>query len=95
MNLFGYRTPHPSELKKAKDPVGSANDHYVLETVIAADKVVLAWGNEGGVLGRDRASLTQLVPYQEKLYYLHLNRSGQPRHPLYIKRDVPLPSFCP
>lgn len=95
VNLFGYRTPHPSELKKAKDPVGSDNDHYVLETVIAADKVVLAWGNEGGLLGRDRAILTQLVPYQAKLYYLHLNRSGQPRHPLYIKRDVPLTSFCP
>ncbi|MEL7332166.1 MAG: DUF1643 domain-containing protein [Cyanobacteria bacterium J06560_2] len=88
VNLFGYRTPHPSELKKVKDPIGAENDAYVLAAVTAAKKVVLAWGNEGGLLGRDRAILTQLLPHKQKLHYLLLNRSGQPRHPLYVSRSV-------
>lgn len=93
VNLFGYRTPHPSELKKTKDPVGADNDRYVLAAVRAADKVVLAWGNEGGLLGRDRVVLTQLAPYRQKLYCLQLNRSRQPRHPLYIPRGTALKQF--
>jgi len=93
VNLFGYRTPHPSELKQAKEPIGADNDRYVLEAVSVADKVVVAWGNEGGLLGRDRAILTQLEPHHHKIYYLQLNRSGQPRHPLYIPRNVSLQPF--
>ncbi|MGD1895359.1 MAG: DUF1643 domain-containing protein [Phormidesmis sp.] len=93
VNLFGYRTPHPSELKKTKDPIGTENDAYVLRAVEQAEKVVLAWGNEGGLLGRDRAILTQLVPFQHKLFYLQLNQSGHPRHPLYIRRTVSLQKF--
>ncbi|MEO1791525.1 MAG: DUF1643 domain-containing protein [Cyanobacteria bacterium J06629_19] len=93
VNLFGYRTPHPSELKKAENPIGADNDHYVLEAVNAADKVVLAWGNEGGLLGRDRAILTQLSAHQRKLHCLQLNLSGHPRHPLYIPRSTVLQPF--
>ena len=92
VNLFGYRTPHPRALKKAKDPIGAENDFYVLKAVDEAH-VVLGWGNEGGLLGRDRAILTQLAPYQKKLYCLQLNRSVQPRHPLYIPRHVSLQPF--
>lgn len=93
VNLFGYRTPHPAELKQAAEPVGIENDAYVLESVRRAKRVVLAWGNEGGLLGRDRAMLTLLKPYQSKLTCLQLNRSGQPRHPLYIKRCQKLKPF--
>lgn len=90
VNLFGYRTPHPSELKQAKDPIGCENDAYVLQAVAHAEKVVLAWGNEGGLLGRDRAIIAQLMPHKRKLHYIQLNRSGQPRHPLYISRSEAL-----
>ena len=93
VNLFGYRTPHPSELKKAKDPIGADNDHYVLEAVAAADKEVMARGNEGGLLGRDRAILTQRSAHQRKLHCLQLNLSGHPRHPLYIPRSTVLQPF--
>ncbi|MEL6554591.1 MAG: DUF1643 domain-containing protein [Cyanobacteria bacterium J06621_11] len=93
VNLFGYRTPHPRELKQAKDPVGPENDAYVLRAVAQAQKVVLAWGNDGGLLGRDRMMLQQLKPYQAKLHYLQRNRSGQPRHPLYIPRSTTMQAF--
>lgn len=94
VNLFGYRTPYPTELKQADDPVGEENDRYLLQAVEEADRVVLAWGNWGSLAGRDRTILTLLAPHQSKLTYLQLNRSGQPRHPLYIKRSI-LPQSYP
>ncbi|MEM6449808.1 MAG: DUF1643 domain-containing protein [Cyanobacteria bacterium P01_D01_bin.105] len=90
VNLFGYRTPHPKVLMQMSDPVGPENDEYVVRAVEKAEQVVLAWGNFGGWLERDRTILTLLKPQRHKLRYLQLNRSGHPRHPLYIKRDVPL-----
>ena len=93
VNLFGYRTPHPRELKQTQDPIGPENDAYVMQAVEKAQQVVLAWGNEGGFLGRDRAILSQLSAYEFKLHYLQLNQSGQPRHPLYIPRQTVLNRF--
>ncbi|MEL7351529.1 MAG: DUF1643 domain-containing protein [Cyanobacteria bacterium P01_A01_bin.116] len=95
VNLFGYRTPHPKVLKTADDPIGAENDDYVLKAIAQADKCVLAWGNWGSWLGRDRAMLSLLTPHHSKLTCLALNQSGQPRHPLYIKRETPLQPFMP
>ena len=67
VNLFGYITPPPSELKKSKDHIGDDNDKLFTFCLTKSDKVVLAWGNEGGLLGRDRAILTQLSAHQRKL----------------------------
>ncbi|MEL7071915.1 MAG: DUF1643 domain-containing protein [Cyanobacteria bacterium J06581_3] len=93
VNLFGYRTPHPAELKQATDPIGPENDAYVLQAVEQADKVVLAWGNHGVWMGRDHAILQQLSPYAHKLVCLQQNKGGQPRHPLYVKREQPITPF--
>ncbi len=93
VNLFGYCTPHPTELKAASDPIGPENDGYVIKAVEQAEQVVLAWGNWGGFGGRDRAILSLLKHHSQKLSYLQLNRSGHPRHPLYIKRDTPLQQY--
>lgn len=93
VNLFGYRTPHPTVLKTVEDPIGPENDAHVITAVKQAETVVLAWGNWGTVLGRDRAILTRLRPYAHKLHCLVLNQSGQPKHPLYIKRDTVLQPF--
>lgn len=90
VNLFGYRTPHPKVLMQVSDPVGLENDEYVMRAVERAEQVVLAWGNCGGWLGRDQTILSLLKEHSHKLHYLQLNGSGHPRHPLYIKRDVPL-----
>ena len=93
VNLFGYRTPHPNVLKTAEDPVGPENDEYVMRVVDAAEKVVLGWGNFGGLWGRDRAVLDLLKLHKRKIYCLQRNKSGHPRHPLYIRRTVSLQPF--
>jgi hypothetical protein len=90
VNLFGYCTAHPAELRTVSDPVGPENDRYLMAAVGRSHRVVLAWGNDGGFGGRDRTILHKLKAHSSKLTCLQLNRSGQPRHPLYIRRDLPL-----
>ncbi|MEL7508454.1 MAG: DUF1643 domain-containing protein [Cyanobacteria bacterium J06633_23] len=88
VNLFAYRTPQPSTLKQIADPIGPNNDHYLLQATESANKVILAWGNWGSLLKRDQTVVKLLNPYHKKLHCLMRNNSGQPRHPLYIKRTT-------
>ena len=88
VNLFAYRTPHPATLKQASDPIGPANDYYLLQAAKSAHKVILAWGNWGTFLKRDQTIVKLLRPHHHKLHCLMRNNSGQPRHPLYIKRTT-------
>ena len=88
VNLFAYRTVKPSELKLATNPIGAANDHHLLAATESAEQVILAWGNSGNLLARDKAVVELLSPHLSKLYYLKQNCSGQPSHPLYLKRTI-------
>lgn len=90
VNLFGLRTPNPQTLRQVPDPVGDQCDAYIQTAAQRADQIILAWGNWGKLSGRDQAVIKLLAAY--KLHCLGLNQSGQPRHPLYLKRDVqPMP----
>ncbi len=88
VNLFAYRTPCPTALKKVIDPIGPENDRYLIEAAAAADRVILAWGNWGTLLNRAQTVLGLLYTHRHKLYVLQRNRSDQPCHPLYIKRTT-------
>ncbi|PSN19900.1 hypothetical protein C7271_04935 [filamentous cyanobacterium CCP5] len=87
VNLFAYRTPHPCQLKQAQDPIGGENDRWLLTAAERADQILLAWGNAGGWLDRDHAVLALLKAYRSKFCCLGQNRTGSPRHPLYVPRD--------
>lgn len=89
VNLFGYCTAHPRMLLQVSDPVGQKNDRHLVAVCEQVDRVLLAWGNWGSKLGRDRTVLSLLEPYQAKFCCLGLNQTGLPRHPLYVKRDTP------
>ncbi|MDJ0704991.1 MAG: DUF1643 domain-containing protein [Leptolyngbyaceae cyanobacterium MO_188.B28] len=88
VNLFAYRTAYPRELQQVADPTGVENDRCLLAAAQRAEILILAWGNWGGLMGRDRTVLTLLAPYQSKLYCLGCNKFGQPRHLLYVKGTV-------
>ncbi len=89
VNLFAYRTTVPTGLKTVSDPVGADNDRYLLQAAKMAEQVILAWGNWGRLLNRDRAVLDLLQQQSiSNLYCLALNKSGQPRHPLYMPRGI-------
>jgi len=92
VNLFAFRATHPRDLRQCAKPIGDENDRYVQAAVDGAARVVVAWGNHGGWMGRDRTLLSQLksVP----LYCLGINQSGQPCHPLYRPQSTALQPFC-
>lgn len=83
-NLFAWRATDPREMKKVRSPVGPDNDRVICALAGKVDKVIAAWGNDGAWLGRADA-VRALIP---ELYYLKLNRSGQPAHPLYLPRGL-------
>ena len=88
-NLFAYRVTLPSGLKKVKYPIGEDNDKYIMILSKKADITVAAWGNNGNLYGRDK-QVFDLIP---NLMCLKLNKSGQPAHPLYLKKNIKLTKF--
>ena len=90
VNLFAYRTTLPSNLKKVKYPVGRDNDKYIVKLSKKADITVAAWGNNGILYRRDK----QVLSLVSNLMCLKVNKSGQPAHPLYLKKDLKLTKFA-
>jgi hypothetical protein len=81
-NLFAFRATFPADLKRALDPVGPDNDLAIALALSLAGRTILAWGNHGAYLARDRAVLAQCAG--ARIAVLGLTGRGQPRHPLYL-----------
>lgn len=88
-NLFAFRATQPKDMKRALDPIGPDNNHWLRETAGQAGLVVAAWGVNGKFLERDKA-VASLLP---NLYCFRLTDStGMPEHPLYLPKDLtPIP----
>lgn len=89
-NLFGFRTPYPDQLLKAKDPIGPYNDKWIRKIYKKVDKVVLGWGAKGDVLSRDEV-IFKIV--KDKAYCIDITKHGFPKHPLYIKAGTKLKKY--
>lgn len=90
-NLFAYRATDPKMMKKAFDPVGPANDEYLLNLASISKIVIAAWGTTGIFKKRDR-KVKRLLG--EKLHLcLEISKNGHPKHPLYLKKDLVPVSF--
>ncbi len=91
LNLFARISPSPALLKRAADPVGPENDHWLQAALNAQGAAIwLGWGNLGAWRGRDRQVLELLRQglvaeprLENRLLCLGLTAQGQPRHPLY------------
>lgn len=87
-NLFAYRATDPNDMRVAERPVGRGNDRWLQRLSAESDIVIAAWGNDGAYMGRGK-KVRSLIP---DLYCLQLNKSGEPAHPLYLKRTLlPVP----
>ena len=84
VNEFGLRAKDPRELYKSDDPIGPENDEYIKKASAEAVLTIVAWGNRGNYLGRDKIVLPMLTDP----HYLALTKNGSPWHPLYLKKDL-------
>ena len=87
VNLFALRTTDPRELRLSRDPIGGLNDAYLVDAMTRSAATVIAWGAHGVFRSRAAAALGLLSP-RARLLALGWTNSGEPRHPLYLRRDV-------
>ena len=83
-NLFAFRTTNPQGLYTEHDPIGSENDLYIKEYASKAELTIACWGNHGSFHNRAQ-EVYELV---KSMHCLDTNKSGEPKHPLYIKHDT-------
>jgi hypothetical protein len=84
LNLFAFRATQPSEMFKASEPIGEKNDTYIKTYSKKVNKVICAWGNDGKYQNRSNLIKNSV----DNLYYLKLNQTGEPAHPLYLKAKL-------
>jgi hypothetical protein len=99
-NAFAYRSTDPTKLTQVKlsEAVGPKNNAYLKALAWAtslgelghAGVVVVAWGNHGALFGRDQEVRRVLDEAGVVPQCLGLNGTGQPKHPLYLRRDAEL-----
>ncbi len=87
-NIFAYRATDPQEMIRQADPVGEENDWQLNDMAEQASKIVCAWGNHGTLLHRSHKVRRLLDRFE--LWHLGRNKSGEPKHPLYVKADKQL-----
>jgi hypothetical protein len=87
-NLFAYRSKDSAALYKAADPIGPANDHWLMQLQSEANLVVCAWTDIGAYKNRD----SYVLSFLKKPHCLKKLKSGRPGHPLYKRADLlPIP----
>ena len=84
LNLFAFRATQPKDMFNAQNPIGLENNSYIEIYSKKVDKIVCAWGNHGTYKNRGN----EIREKFDKLFYLKLNQTGEPAHPLYLKSEL-------
>lgn len=86
VNIFGMISTDPRALYTDPFPIGSRNDSSILAAANKAAMVICAWGEHAAFMERGQRveQMLRREGFGPKLHHLGLNRSGHPRHPLYI-----------
>lgn len=95
VNLFAWRATSPRDLERAaragEDTVGPRNDRALRAALEECDgPVIVGWGAHGAALPRADALARMAAERGRRLLSLGVTRSGQPRHPLYLRGDAAL-----
>lgn len=95
LNLFAYRSTDPAALLKVHDPVGRHHDEYLEPWLKGCAFSVAAWGGDVPK-GSDRPTALSVlaVKHHGGLYCLGRTKAGAPRHPLFLRRDAQLETWC-
>jgi len=98
VNLFGVRSQDPSRLFDHPDPVGPANDDYIVRHASTHPTVVVGWGSYGQYFPDRVTKVVRLLSaHYTTLHCIGLTSGGQPRHPRFSVGQlvvwVPLPDY--
>lgn len=93
-NLLCHVATDPDDLKWVDDPIGPQADEWLVKMRKMADVCVVAWGNNGKFLKRDQHVLKLLAPLGP-LHCFGLNKTGTPKHLLYLRSDTKMIEFKP
>lgn len=85
-NIFAYRSTDPNILLRVEDPIGPENMYALTHYARYSKLIVAAWGNWGFLKDQGRQVRQLLV--DQRLHILGLNKTGEPKHPLYLKSDL-------
>ncbi len=87
LNLFSYRATDPSAMLAHADPTGDPENLTAIEWISRhAGLVVACWGNDGQHM--ERSTVVKAALKGIALHCLKLNKTGEPKHPLYHKKAV-------
>lgn len=91
VDLFAYITPNYRELKSLDKSVaiGAENTIYLTRALNSADKIIAAWG-ENAIMHERHKEIEEFIAVYNVDCLGELNKSGFPRHPLYVRKDVEL-----
>ncbi len=90
VNLFAYRATNPDLLWEVPDPVGPANDYYLKTALLEENAVkIAAWGSNVRAAERAADVFKRFGPFK----CLGMNKTGTPRHPLYVQKTRELEDF--
>ena len=89
-NLFNLRETDPKRMLRHPDPVGPEAEPQLAAALDWADDIAAAWGNDAARHPRTAQVCAALRGSGKPLYHLVMNRTGHPRHPLYVAEAQPL-----
>src|SRR5262249_12400239 len=91
-NLFALRATEPRRLRGGDHPpFGPDNDkHLIALAERRPGPVVAAWGTHGALFSRGTYVTHLLAERAVPLSCLGTTKDGHPKHPLYVRTDVPL-----
>jgi hypothetical protein len=93
LNIFAFRSPYPSHMYAASDPVGPKNDVYIRRMARKADKVIVGWGVHGKLQSRQDRVMDLLRQCGVQAWCLGTTKASHPKHPLYVPAPTKLVQF--
>lgn len=91
VNVFGYIATDPAALTKlaSETAVGPDNIRHIREAIDGAALVVAAWGSSyPSTLAVNVEGARDWLMLQGPVHHLGLTKSGDPKHPLYLRGDT-------
>ena len=83
-NVYSTRTKSAKDLRMSTKDHDKLNDDALRLLASMATETVVAWGNKA----RKDAPARQILPMLGEVKCLGLTARGEPRHPLYLAKDV-------